>query len=96
MVSTLLGSGVIKWSGMRTIGDDCNFAPLPSMLVICQVLVPLVVGVPAAFLIPNNLQTEHLIDWEREGWFERPTEETERSEPSIIDGDYRGEEDKDP
>lgn len=97
MVSSLLGSGIIKWSGMKTIGDDCDFTPLPYLIVICQVLVPMLIGVPAAFLIPNKLQTEHLIDWEKEGWYEeRPTEESETSVPGgNIIGDHNDEEDKD-
>ena len=32
MVSTLLASGIVKWSGMVTIGNDCNFIHnLPSL-----------------------------------------------------------------
>ena len=54
---------------MRTVGQDCNFECLPHLIVIFQILVPIVVGVPATLLIPNILQTETLIDWERERWY---------------------------
>jgi len=66
MVSGLLGSGVIRWSGMVTTGTDCNFEALPYLIVICQILVPICIGIPATFLIPNVLQTDQLIDFERE------------------------------
>ncbi|KAL9180748.1 hypothetical protein ACHAXT_011201 [Thalassiosira profunda] len=88
MVSQLLGSGVIQWSGMVTVGDQCNFEALPYLIVIFQVLVPMLVGVPACFLIPNVLQTENLLDWEKEGWYEDTRrEELETSEHGDEDGD---------
>lgn len=52
IVSGLLGSGVIQWSGMRTVGDDCDFEALPYLIVVFQMLVPMLIGIPAAFLIP--------------------------------------------
>eukprot|EP00578_Thalassiosira_sp_NH16_P016705 CAMPEP_0181114502 /NCGR_PEP_ID=MMETSP1071-20121207/20926_1 /TAXON_ID=35127 /ORGANISM="Thalassiosira sp., Strain NH16" /LENGTH=648 /DNA_ID=CAMNT_0023198633 /DNA_START=175 /DNA_END=2118 /DNA_ORIENTATION=- len=70
MVSTLIGSGVIQWSGMKTVGEDCDFEDLPYLIVIFQILVPMVIGIPAVFSIPNVLQTEHLIDWKKEGWYD--------------------------
>lgn len=69
MVSNLLGSGVIKWSGMTTVGEDCNFDSLPTLIVIFSILIPTLVGIPATFLIPNVLQTENMIDWEKEQWY---------------------------
>lgn len=92
MVSQLLGSGVISWSGMTTVGDDCNWEQLPYLIVIFQILIPLLVGVPAVFLIPNVLQTEHLIDWDKEAssWRQRnadgPDEDGTRT-PSTVDDD---------
>jgi len=84
MVSQLIGSGMIQWSGMKTIGNDCNFEALPYLLVFGQILLPLCVGIPACFLIPNVLQTEHLIDWDKEAWYEgRPTEELGVSEHDV-------------
>lgn len=69
MVSNLVGSGVIKWSGMTTVGEECNFDSLPNLIVIFSILVPTLVGIPATFLIPNVLQTENMIDWETEQWY---------------------------
>jgi hypothetical protein len=69
MVATLLGSGVIQWSGMKTVGQNCDFEALPHLIVMSQIIVPLAVGIPIVFMIPNVLQTEHLIDWEKENWF---------------------------
>ena len=68
-MTSLIGSGVIHWSGMKTVGEDCNFEALPLLVVIFQILAPIVIGIPAMFLIPNALQTERLIDWETEGWY---------------------------
>ena len=81
MVSGLLGSGVIKWSGMKTTGVDCNFDALPYLIVICQIVVPLCIGLPGVFLIPNHLQTEHLIDWESEDWHSK--EDDDQKEGTV-------------
>ncbi|KAL3816057.1 hypothetical protein ACHAXA_010362 [Cyclostephanos tholiformis] len=69
IVTSLIGSGVIHWSGMKTVGEDCNFDALPLLVVVFQILAPIVIGIPAMFLIPNALQTERLIDWAKEGWY---------------------------
>ena len=82
MVSSLLGSGVIQWSGMVTIKtdtQDCDFEALPYLIVIFQIFVPMLVGIPAIFLIPNTLQTERLIDWEQESWYEDRADALARS-----------------
>jgi hypothetical protein len=70
IITNVLGSGIIMWSGMRTVGEDCDFDDLPHLIVVYQILVPLVVGIPATFFIPNVLQTEQLIEWEKESWYE--------------------------
>ena len=75
MFSNLLGSGIIEWSGMITVGDHCDFDNLPYLIVICQILVPLAVGIPATLFIPNVHQTERLIDWKTEQWYEDDKEE---------------------
>eukprot|EP00571_Detonula_confervacea_P012466 CAMPEP_0172306404 /NCGR_PEP_ID=MMETSP1058-20130122/7478_1 /TAXON_ID=83371 /ORGANISM="Detonula confervacea, Strain CCMP 353" /LENGTH=622 /DNA_ID=CAMNT_0013018275 /DNA_START=148 /DNA_END=2016 /DNA_ORIENTATION=+ len=85
MVSSLIGSGVIQWSGMKTVGENCDFESLPYLIVIFQILVPMIVGIPAVFLIPNVLQTEHLIDWESERWYEDRPGELEVSEHGNED-----------
>jgi hypothetical protein len=91
IVTSLIGSGVIHWSGMKTVGDDCNFEALPFLVVVFQILAPIVIGIPAMFLIPNALQTERLIDWEKEGWYssERIDESASRSEPRASEDDDR-------
>lgn len=96
MASNLLGSGVIKWSGMSTVGDDCNFDALPKLIIVYSIVIPTLVGIPATFLIPNILQTENMIDWEKEQWYDvsehndeeqRPTEDDE--ENNINAGNNR-------
>jgi len=70
MMSQLWGSAIIKWSSMKTVGTDCNFDELPAIIGVCQILLPIIVGIPATLLIPNRLQTEPLIDWTKERWYE--------------------------
>ena len=88
MVSTLLGSGVIEYSGMITVKPDdgeCDFAALPWLIVIFQILVPMVIGIPCVFLIPNVLQTEKLIDWDKEEWYKSNDVRADESlEPRLI------------
>jgi len=82
-VNTLIGAGIIRWSGMVTVGENCKFDALPSLILITKILIPIIIGIPATFLIPNVLQTERLIDWSREDWFffnSVRTDEPERSE----------------
>jgi hypothetical protein len=74
IVNSLVGSGVITMSGMKTVGDNCDFEALPGLVIITQIIMPIVIGVPAMVLIPNVLQTERLIDWDREGWYSASTE----------------------
>jgi len=70
MFSGLLGSAIIEWSKMKTVGEDCDFSELPTIIVLFKILLPMLVGIPATFLIPNVLQTEPLIDWDKEKWCE--------------------------
>mmetsp|Transcript_14381 Transcript_14381/g.23363 ORF Transcript_14381/g.23363 Transcript_14381/m.23363 type:complete len:246 (+) Transcript_14381:2-739(+) len=84
MVTNLLGSAVLKWSGMKTIGEDCDFDSLPGLVVIFQILVPILGGIAAIMLfIPNVHQTEPLIDWKKERWYEG--EKESEYETSIED-----------
>ena len=75
MVSSLIASGAVKWSGMVTIdqGQGCNFDALPWLIVLCQMIIPLVIGMLGILLIPNKLQTEHLIEWPSEWMGEEGT-----------------------
>ena len=84
MVSGLLGSGAIKWSGMKTTGVDCDFSALPFLIIICQIVTPLCIGIPACFLVPNTLQTEHLIDWEKEeGWQSKEGKDDDQGNDTV-------------
>lgn len=53
---------------MKTVGVNCDFGALPYLIVISQILVPVAVSIPITFMIPNVLQTEQMIDWEKESW----------------------------
>ena len=87
IITVLIGAGCIDWSGMQTVGEDCNFEALPTIVVITQILVPIVVGIPAMCLIPNIRQTEHLIDWAKEGWQPARIDEPEVSVLLTNDND---------
>jgi len=80
IVSNLLGSRAIDWSGIKTVDEDCNFTPLPYLVLITRIVIPIGIGIPAVFLIPNVYQTENLIDWAEEGWY------SERIDRSIVSG----------
>jgi hypothetical protein len=59
-------------------------------LFLTQIVIPIAVGIPAVYLIPNVYQTENLIDWENEGWY------SERIDRSVVSGllpNVRGDED---
>lgn len=75
MMTQIWGSAIIKWSSMKTVGTNCNFDELPAIIGVCQILLPLIVGLPATLLIPNRLQTEPLIDWAKERWYEDEKDE---------------------
>lgn len=83
---------------MRTVGDSCDFDVLPYLIVIFQICVPLAVRIPAIFLIPNVSQTEHLIDWKKEGWYAESTEaEATEQVTNVVDvNDDDGETNRDP
>lgn len=95
MLSNLLGSGVIEASGMRTVAEEgmsCDFHDLPRLIVIFQILIPILVGIPATLFIPNVLQTEQLIDWEKEKWYEDKMDELDETASSMeSDGEANGE-----
>jgi hypothetical protein len=88
-----MGSEAIRLSGIKTIGEECNFDALSFLIVVTKIIIPIGIGVPAMFLIPNKLQTECLIDWEKEGWInnnetersgnEEPGEQDDQTEPLL-------------
>ena len=97
VISYLIGSGVISWSGLKTVGEDCDYTSLPSLILIAKLLVPLTFGIPILFLLPNAHETECLIDWELEkGWHSERCDDDESassadqaSDDSGIDDDNR-------
>lgn len=90
IVTNLLGSGLIHWSGMTTIGEDCDFSALPRLIIGSKILVPVAIGIPSMFLIPNVLQTDHLINWEQEKLWQPPNidNKTVRSGLLVTDDVY--------
>jgi hypothetical protein len=62
--------------------EDCNFTPLPYLVLITQIVIPIGIGIgiPAVFLIPNVYQTENLIHWANEGWY------SEIIDRSVVSG----------
>lgn len=64
---------------MKTVGEDCNFDDLPHLIVVYQILVPLAVGIPATLFIPNVHQTEQLIEWDSERWYDDETDDQDQT-----------------
>ena len=89
LVANIMGSEAIRLSGIKTIGDECNFDALSFLIIVTKIIIPIGIGVPAMFLIPNKLQTECLIDWEKEGW--NNNNEMERSD--LLGNEEPGEQD---
>jgi hypothetical protein len=66
IVADLSGACAVEWSGLRSVGD-CNWAPLPWLVLFGHILVPTLIGVPAIWLLPDARQTDSLgTDAERE------------------------------
>jgi hypothetical protein len=59
LTSSLTGALLFDAAGVKTI-PPCNWDALWWLVILCHVALPAVVGVPAAWLIPNKLQTEEL------------------------------------
>jgi hypothetical protein len=91
LVANIMGSEAIRLSGIKTIGEECNFDALSFLIIVTKIIIPIVIGIPAMFLIPNKLQTECLIDWEKEGWVNN--DETERSDLLESGNEEPGEQD---
>ena len=84
LLSSQIGSAIIQSSNMKTVGTDCDFSDLPRLLIVYQTLVPIIVAVPATMLIPNVLQTQQVINWEEEEWYEE--EKTDSQDHSSYSG----------
>ena len=89
LVANIMGSEAIRLSGVKTIGEECNFDALSFLIIVAKIIIPIGIGVPAMFLIPNKLQTECVIEWEKEGW--NNNNETERSD--LLGNEEPGEQD---
>lgn len=68
---------------MITVGKGCDFKALPYLIVAFRVVLPLLIAIPAMCLIPNVLQTEHMIDWEMEGWLSADDNTNEPSSAGL-------------
>jgi hypothetical protein len=65
MISELSGGLIFEAAGIKTTSSlasegGCNFDALWWLIILCHVSLPIAIGVPAAWLIPNVLQTESL------------------------------------
>lgn len=65
MVSELTGAMIYDAAGVKTtvstaVGGSCNFEALWWLVIAFHIILPILIGVPAALLIPNCKQTEEL------------------------------------
>jgi len=68
MVSQLMGALIFEAAGVRTTVDPhCNFDALWWLVLVFHISLPLLVGIPASFLIPNAKQTDQLVSIDDEG-----------------------------
>ena len=75
---------------MKTVGQSCDFGALPYLIIISQIIVPLAVGIPVILMIPNVLQTEQMIDWEKENWLtERGINWKSRQHATVNDDEEK-------
>lgn len=71
MVSELAGSLIFKSAGVITVPEPehnipCDFSALWYLLIACHVVLPLCVGMPAVWLVPNLRQTDTIEEIEME------------------------------
>ena len=58
MVTKLNGSIIFSMAGIQTSANaPCNFDALWWLILVCHVLAPIIIGIPATFLIPDMEQT---------------------------------------
>jgi hypothetical protein len=60
MATKLSGTIIFTLAGIETVGVGkvCNFDSLWWLVLICHVISPIVIGIPAVFLIPDMKQDE--------------------------------------
>jgi hypothetical protein len=59
MISSISGVLIYETAGIRTVGA-CDFSSLVWLIIVCHIVLPIVGGVPATWLIPDATQTEEL------------------------------------
>lgn len=66
VTARLVGALLYEAAGVRTVVEPgeahCHFAPLGWLIVVCYMLLPLAVGLPAAYLVPDIHQDQPLED----------------------------------
>lgn len=62
MVASMMGATIFKAAGIRSTVGQCNFEALWWLVLTFHILVPMAGQIAAAFLIPDKLQDESLLD----------------------------------
>lgn len=61
LASSLLGAVIFNAAGIKTTGgENCNFDALWWLILLFHIILPVLIGIPAAWLIPNLSQHEDL------------------------------------
>ncbi len=104
MVSGLMGAVIFEFVGIKTTEPGCDFSSLWILVLVCNILAPLLIGIPNSWLIPQWYQTDQFVKGHAAGTEEEdmvPLEsETETEQPSSIlqgmttDDDKEEEEDR--
>jgi len=61
MVAVIGGALITEWAGVVSSGTECNWKPLPWLILFGHITLMLVVSIPACFLIPNVPQDADLL-----------------------------------
>lgn len=56
--SVLTGALITQFAGIDSSEEVCNYEALPWLVLVCQVVMPLIIGSASAFLLPNKPQNE--------------------------------------
>ena len=59
--SELSGAMIMRIFGIRSSEGVCNFDALPYLVLVCHAILPIMIGVPMSFLLPNKSQNEDII-----------------------------------
>lgn len=58
--SELTGALLMDIFGIRSSVPDCNFSALPWLVLVCHSALPILIGVPISFLLPNKTQEDEI------------------------------------